>query len=301
MPTRSAKAARLPGVPPFPIPAGEVVVEIRADPKRQGGRLVLQDGVESSYVDILDPTHLEFEYLRHLARVLDTLHPKRNPLAIMQIGGGPCALARYLDATRKDLRAVVVERDPVVVEVAREWLGLQPSARLDVRVADGREELTSAGPASLDVLVVDAFSGVMVPHHLMTTAFVAMARTALRPDGLHIINMIDIPPLEYAGAIVATLRDQYAAVIALTDRETAERRSSGNVVIVASDRDLQVERLARFARLDPEPWDLIAGRDLDALVDGASPLRDDVAPDHALATLGALWGRSREARTGGRA
>ena len=291
----------MPGLPPFPIPAEEVVVEIRSDPRRPGGRLVLQDGVESSYVDVLDPTHLEFEYLRHLARVLDTLHPKRSPMAFLQIGGGPCALARYLDATRRDLRAVVAERDPVVVDIAREWLGLETSARLAVRVADGREVLAATAPGSLDVLVVDAFSGVMVPHHLVTGEFVATARQALRPDGLHVVNMIDIPPLEYAAAIVATLREHYGGVIALTDRETAERRSSGNVVMVASDRPLGEGRLARFARLDPQPWDVITGRQLDALAGDAAPLRDDVPPAHALAMLGVLWGRSRAARVGGRA
>lgn len=295
------RTAVAPAVPPFPIPAGEVVVEIRADPRRRGGRLVLQDGVESSYVDVLEPTHLEFEYLRHLARVLDTLHPKRLPMSVLQIGGGPCALARYLDATRRELRAVVVERDPVVIDIARAWLGLRTSIRLEVRVGDGREALAAIAAGSLDVLVVDAFSGVMVPHHLMTSEFVDLARGALRPDGLHVVNLIDIPPLEYAGAVAATLRARYRHVIAMTDRETAERRSSGNVVIVASDRGLSEERLSRFARLDPEPWDVLAGRRLDRLVDDAVPLRDGVAPDHALAMLGSLWGRSREARAGGRA
>ncbi len=294
------RTAAAPGVPPFPIAAAGVVVEIRADPKRPGGRLVLQDGVESSYIDVADPTHLEFEYLRHLARVVDTLHPKRLAMSMMQIGGGPCAFPRYLDATRRDVRALVVERDPVVIDIAREWLGLRPSARLDVRIADGRDALRDVAAGSLDLLVVDAFSGVLVPHHLVTGEFVDTARAALRPGGLHVVNMIDIPPLGYAAAAVATLRERYASVVVLTDRETAERRSSGNLVLVASDRQIPDARLARFARLDPDPWDVLSGRRLDRLVDDAAPLSDAVAPDHPLATLSPLWGRSRDARTGAR-
>jgi spermidine synthase len=290
----------VPAVPPHGLVTDHVVVEIRADPKRRGGRLVLQDGVESSYVDLLDPTHLEFEYLRHLARVVDAVHPRRRPLAMAQVGGGPCALARYFDATRRDLRAVVVERDPEVIAIARDWLGLVTSARLDVRIGDGRKELVRLERGSLDLLVVDAFDGVIVPHHLVTTGFADLARAALRPGGLHVVNLIDIPPLGYAAGIVATLRTRYAHVVLLSDRATLQDEASGNLVAVASDRELPVERLARLARHDRDPWDLVWGRRLGRLVAGAAPLDDDVAPDHALARLGRLWGRSGDARTGAR-
>ena len=299
VPGVSVRRTRLPAdAPPLPhhaLPAGHVVVEIRADPTRGGGRLVLQDGVESSYVDVLDPTHLEFEYLRHLARVLDVMHPKRRPMAMVQIGGGPCVLPRYLDATRRDLRAVVIERDPEVIAIAREWLGLQTSARLDVRIGDGRQELASLSPGSLDVLVVDAFAGVVVPHHLTTLEFVDAARRVLADDGIHIINLIDLPPLGYAAGVVATFRERYASVMLLTDTATLERQTSGNLVIVATDRDVPVEQLARLARLDRDPWEVVWGKRLDRLVEGAAPLTDDVAPQHTLAVLGPLWGRSREA------
>lgn len=284
-----------PPVPHHELPAGNVVVEIRADPARAGGRLVLQDGVESSYVDVLDPTHLEFEYLRHLARVLDVMHPKRRSMAMAQIGGGPCVLPRYLDATRRDLRALVIERDPEVISIAREWLGLQTSARLEARIGDGREELSALSPGSLDVLVVDAFAGVVVPHHLTTVEFVDVARTVLADDGIHVINLIDLPPLGYAGGVVATFRERYASVALLADTATLERQTSGNLVIVATDREVPTEQLSRLAGLDRDPWEVVWGKRLERLFDGAAPLYDDVAPQHSLALLGSLWGRSREA------
>ncbi len=302
MATSSSRRAERepPPTPPFAMPAGNVVVEIRADPARRGGRLVLQDGVESSYVDTLDPTHLEFEYLRHLARVVDALHPKRRPMAMVQIGGGPCVLPRYLDATRKDLHALVVERDPAVIDIAREWLGLRTSSRLAVRIGDGRDGIARLPPASIDVLVVDAFDGVVVPHHLVTREFAALARRVLRPGGVHVVNLIDVPPLELAGAAAAALREGYASVAALCDPATREHRSAGNVVLAATDRDIPCERIERVARLDREPWDVLWGRRLDDLIGLAAPLSDAAEPDHALATLGALWGRSRDARTRGR-
>ena len=291
----SARSTPLPPLPHHELPAGNVVVEIRGDPKRRGGRLVLQDGVESSYVDVAEPTHLEFEYLRHLARVIDVMLPKRRPLAMAQIGGGPCVLPRYLDATRRDLRAIVIERDPEVIAIATEWLGLEPSARLQVRIGDGRHELATLPDGSLDVLVVDAFAGVVVPHHLTTQEFVEAGRRVLATDGIHIINLIDLPPMGFAAGVVATLRDTFASVALLTDTQTLERRTSGNLVIVATDRQIPVEQLARLAGLDRDPWEVVWGKRLDRFADGAAPLRDDVAPHHTLAMLGPLWGRSREA------
>ncbi len=292
---RTGSPLDTPPLPHHELPAGHVVVEIRADPARSGGRLVLQDGVESSYVDVLDPTHLEFEYLRHLARVLDVMHPKRRPMAMAQVGGGPCVLARYLDATRRDLRALVIERDPEVIAIAREWLGLRTSPRLEVRIGDGRQALASLPAGSFDVLVVDAFAGVVVPHHLTTTEFVDGARRVLREDGIHIINLIDLPPLGYAAGVVATFRERYRSVALLADTATLEKRTSGNLVIVATDREVPTEQLARLAGLDRDPWQVVWGRRLDRLVEGAAPLVDDVAPQHTLALLGPLWGRSREA------
>ena len=261
---------------------------------------MLQDGVESSYVDVLDPTHLEFEYLRHLARVVDVMHPKRLPMAMLQIGGGPCALARYMDATRRELRAVVVERDPVVVDIARRWLGLRTSPRLEVRIGDGRQALADVPDATLDVLVVDAFSGVLVPHHLVTAGFTAEARRVLGGGGLHVVNLIDIPPMDYAAAVVATLARSYASVVALADPVVAQRRTPGNVVVAATDRPIPADRLSRYARLDDEPWDVLSGRRLERFAGGAAPLEDGVPPDHALATLSPLWGRARVSGAPGR-
>ena len=125
--------------------------------------------------------------------------------------------------------------------------------------------------------------------------FVDVARRVLADDGIHIINLIDLPPLGYASGVVATFRERYGSVVLLADTATLERQTSGNLVIVGTDRDVPTERLARLAGLDRDPWEALSGKRLDRLVEGAAPLHDDVPPHHTLALLGPLWGRSREA------
>ena len=46
-----------------------------ADPERDTGRVLLLDTLRHSYVDLADPTHLEFEYVRAIAAVTDVVAP----------------------------------------------------------------------------------------------------------------------------------------------------------------------------------------------------------------------------------
>jgi spermidine synthase len=256
------------------------------------------DGVEAAHVDVDDPTHLEFEYLRHLVRLIDAAHPRRLPLRALHLGGGPCTLARYLEATRREAHSIVLEHDPGVIEVARRWMGLETSGRLEVRIGDARA-LTAQVPAGwADLLVVDAFDGIQVPHHLTTLEFLDEARPVLGPGGMHVVNLIDIAPLGLAAALAATLLARFPTVALMTSRKVLEEGSSGNLVLAAADRELELELLDRLVPRDPSGWRVVRGRALQRLADGAPLLRDGEAPTHALATLAPLWGRtgSRRAR-----
>ena len=49
-----------------------------ADPERESGRVLMLDTLRHSYVDLADPTHLEFEYVRAIAS--STKPPTRRSL-----------------------------------------------------------------------------------------------------------------------------------------------------------------------------------------------------------------------------
>src|SRR5690349_12413979 len=71
-------------------------VEVSADPVRDGGRLLVLDGLRHSFVDVDDPTHLEFSYVKALAGVVDATFMGTQPLAAYHIGGGGLTFPRYL-------------------------------------------------------------------------------------------------------------------------------------------------------------------------------------------------------------
>lgn len=252
-------------------------MEIRGDGSASG-RLVLMDGVEASHVDLADPLRLEFEYLRHMVSVLDLVAPGR--LRALQVGGGPCALARRLVAARPDARVTVVERDGVLIEIAQEWLGLRPSDRLRVVVGDGRAEIRRQRDASLDLVVIDAFVGRLVLHHLVTTEFADEVRRVLRPGGLHVVNLIDGPPLHDAASIAATLQRDYETVLAMADPEVLAGRSAGNVVVVATDGPLPTAEIARLVASDRTPWSVLHGKKLRRLTQAAVVLYEGTPGRH---------------------
>src|ERR1700755_2878297 len=116
---------------------GDLVVQ--RDAERRTGRLLRQGEMDASYVDLADPRHLEFDYLRRMRDLVEALRARR----IVHVGGAGCALARSLAASDRDRtrRQEVVEVDPGVLALAREHLGLRKAPGLKVRCADGRAYL----------------------------------------------------------------------------------------------------------------------------------------------------------------
>jgi SAM-dependent methyltransferase len=219
--------------------------------------MVFLDGHESSYVDLADPTHLEFSYVRRIGDVLDLIRPPRAPIDVLHVGGGGFTLPRYVAATRPRSRQVVFEYDGELVRIAREHLGLAASPGLRVRVGDARARLAERPDASADVVIGDAFSGVMVPAHLATLEFAAEVRRVLRPDGIYLLNVIDCPPLKVSRAEAATLLAAFPHVALAADRDLLRERDAGNVVFLAAGVPLPLAGVRRAATRGAYPDDVL--------------------------------------------
>src|ERR671938_1144641 len=114
---------------------GDLVVQ--RDAGRASGRLLRLGDMDASYVDLADPRHLEFDYLRWMRALVETTGAQR----VVHVGGAACALARALAASDPARRQQVVEVDPEVLAIAREHLGLRRLPGIRVRVGDGRRFL----------------------------------------------------------------------------------------------------------------------------------------------------------------
>jgi len=219
---------------------GDLIVE--RDRGRASGRLLRQDDMDASYVDLADARHLQFDYLRWARLVLAGFGARR----VLHLGGAACTLARALLIDDKHSRHEVVEVDERVFAIARAHLGLRRQPGLKLRVGDGRAVASARPDDSADAIFVDAFVGARVPLHLATSeAFGEFARVA----PLTLVNVVDTAGWRDARAIAAGLGDAYAHVAALA----AGNRKGGNLIVFGSRLEPNYTRLETAAKADASP------------------------------------------------
>ncbi|WP_444950463.1 spermidine synthase [Micromonospora ureilytica] len=250
------------------------LAELVPDPDRAGSWTLLLDGAPQSHVDLTDPTHLEFEYVRRLAAAVDLIAPAGEPLRVLHLGGGALTLPRYVSATRPGSTQRVSEVDGALVELVRRALPWPSDARLRVRVEDARAVLASTREASYDVVVADVFSGARTPAHLTSVEYAAEVARVLRPSGWYLANLADGPPLRHARGQVATVRSVLPRACLVGDAAVLRGRRYGNLVLVAGRSTPPVPELTRRAAGDWFPGRVVAGDELDRFAGGAPVVRD---------------------------
>ncbi len=254
--------------------------ELLADADRPGGWLLLVDRIRQSYVDLEDPTYLDFEYMQAFADVLGALPPGR--LAVTHVGGGACAFARYVDAVRPGSPQIVLEPDTHLSALVRARLPFPRGSRIRVRPVGGREGVAQLRDASADVLVLDAFAGGRVPAELGTAEFLADVARVLRPDGVLLANIADGPTSGYSRRLAATMRTALPDLLVIADAAVLKGRRFGNLVLAASRRPLPAADIRRSAAraLFPRSVSSRFGDGATPMTD-AWPMRSPAPPDEA--------------------
>lgn len=255
-----------------------------ADPARASGRTLVLDALHHSYVDLDDPTYLEFAYLRAFVAAIDTRFADERDLRAHHIGGGGMTLPRYLAHTRPGTRSTVSEIDPGVVQVDRELLGLTESENLQVRVEDGRIGLRQIDSGGVDLVVGDAFGGVSVPWHLTTREAAQEVERVLAPGGLYVLNVIDRGPVEFARAEAATLLGVFDHVAIASTPRTLSGEGGGNLVVLATNTPIDTAAWAQRLTDRDVPWQVLEGAALREWAGSAPVLTDDYAPVDQLLT-----------------
>ena len=269
------------------MPVGQGTAELVADPDRPQSWTLLVEGTPQSHVDLLDPEHLEFEYVRWLGHVVDLSGTSAGPLNVLHLGGGAWTLARYVAATRPGSRQRVVELDAALVELVRKRLPSEGTG-IRVRTGDAREVLASLGPDSADLIVVDVFSGARIPAHLTSVEFVAEAARVLRPGGRYAVNLADGAALAFVRGHVATVASVFAETVLIGSPQVLRGRRFGNFVLLAGRPPLPALDLARRTAADPFPARVVSGADLVKFVAGAKVVTDASAGPSPLPPTGLM-------------
>jgi spermidine synthase len=197
---------------------------------KHGSMMSLSTRFKSNYnihsmINLADPDDMPAPYTQLLTAGL--LYPEMTK-RILMIGLGAGSVSTYLLRAMPDVEIDVVELDPGVVSVAKQYFGLHTTDRLRIIESDGRVYLARRG-ALYDFVVLDAFREVGVPFHLLTKEFYALVKQHLAPGGAVATNVAGGTRL-FSSTLV-TLRAVFASVDVFPDYEDAE---GAQVVMVAS-------------------------------------------------------------------
>jgi spermidine synthase len=161
-------------------------------------------------IDRSAPYRLQHAYAR--AMMVGLLYPP-HPTSVLIIGLGGGAFVQFLNHYFPDVQLDVVEIDPEVVRVAREYFGTTAGPKTRIFVGDGREYLQRASER-YDIIFLDAHlhprEGTDATGHplsLQTQAFYRSLRERLRPGGVAVFNMLSAS----ANGYLATICPAFAA------------------------------------------------------------------------------------------
>ena len=229
------------------------IAELVPDPDVPRAWTLRLNGTPQSHVDLDDPRHLEFEYVRRLGHLVDLVAPDEDPIRALHLGGGGLTLPRYVAETRPRSAQQVVEVDAALVDLVRGLLPLERTWRVKIRTGDAREVLAKAPEDTFDLVVTDVFAGARTPAHLTSVEFVELAARALRGGGVYAANIGDGGALAFARAQAATVRAVFRHVCAIAEPAVFRGRRFGNFVLLGSHVALPVRDLVRRTAGDPFP------------------------------------------------
>ncbi len=237
-------------------------IHVVADRDRPSAFTLRIDGTEQSYVDLDDPTRLEFDYVQRMADAIDGQGEAGEPLRFVHVGGAAMTLPRYVAATRPRSAQIVLEPDEEITALVRERMPLPRHSGIKVRPVDGRTGIAAMRDDFADVVVLDAFDGDRVPAELTTAEFFADLARVTTDDGLVLLNLADHAPFPYVRRAVRGVLDSFAQVMISAEPATLKGRRFGNVLVMASQRQLPWQELARRAASSPFPYRVLPYREV---------------------------------------
>lgn len=200
-------------------------------------RELVQSGGSSSaeYVESGLPAH---DYVEASGRLLEPVLGRVD--SVLVLGGAALSLPVALVARTPGLTVDVVELDPAVTRLAREYFAYGAVAdRANIRVIhrDARRHLAT-DDASYDVVYLDVFDHlVTVPWTLVTVEALRLMRHRLTPDGLFMANVLSPtggPAVDFLQRLLATLEEVFPAVRAYPVDPELDPGVTQNILVVAA-------------------------------------------------------------------
>lgn len=223
-----------------------------------GSRRAAQSGI-----GLDDNPDLLFDYNQRLLELANGIYPQK----VLMIGGGAFTLPMALVAALPEVIVEVVELDPGLEAIARQYFGLRSNDRLKLRFGDGRAFIEQTA-GQYDMIIIDVYSELSIPRQFLTLEFITELYNHLCDGGRVAVNII----ASYQGRNTDLIKSQiaaYSSLFAAVDIFPAAHGLTSwlpqNLVLVAQKPPTQILKgFVRFA-----PFNLIDTAATDILHDAA--------------------------------
>jgi len=225
------------------------------------------------------PTILNSRYLR-LADIAFFYRPDIRNIAVL--GGGGYILPRYFLVTRPNVEIDVIEIDPGITAIAREFFELENDPRLQIFHEDARRffRRTRNDPKKYDFIFGDVSnSSYSIPFHLMTKESVEEISYRLSDDGIYMVNIIasaEGPRQKLFQAYHRTLSEVFPRTKVFMTRDPNCGQDFQNIILVGfkGQRELPDPSTASEAiqRLLNQRWTKPIPKTVPPLLDALAPV-----------------------------
>ena len=262
-------------------------IAIKVERDNDQHRTMILDKLDHSKLDLTRPEEGQQEYEWIYKEVLDKRFPPPAPIRTFFMGGGGFTVPSRIVASRPGSHVEVAEIDPAVTRAAEVGFKLDPTG-MEIHNMDARNRITtlieSGDTAPYDLIVGDTFNNFSVPSHLTTLEYTRLVKQLLKPDGIYLLNMIDMQvPGMFLSAFVHTLREVFPNIYLISTGRPPTIRQL--FVIVCSAEPLDLTDIPEKVRAShPFGGHLFENAALEAIL-AAYPdtrLTDDFAPTDLL-------------------
>ncbi len=146
------------------------------------------------------------------------------------------------------IKSDVVEIDPKVVDLARNYFGFRTSG--EVVIADARHYLISS-PKKYDYITLDVFNGDTTPAHVLSLEALRLVKKRMTQKSVFVANLIGSLKKNtfMTASVVRTLEEVFQTVEIYPSFSTEDGEGAGNIAIVAYDTapiTFELEQVRRF-------------------------------------------------------
>ncbi len=199
---------------------------------KQTRLLVTDNSSAQSGVLINEPLTPAFSYTQALIQVTQNLKPKN----ILMIGGGAYTLPTIITTQMPNANFDVVEIDPKLDDIAKDYFGFKQSSSVKIIHEDGRTYL-NRNSTKYDLIIIDAYSSIRPPFHLTTAEAVEKMKSSLNPGGIiasNVIGSLSSDRAEFIASVQSTMKQSFkSAELFYTSR--ANDSQTQNILLIASD------------------------------------------------------------------